>query len=75
VWDSAPELPRSGGKVRRAVEAMARSGSRTGRPLGVLEALWGRIARSNFSVEEMALLVLLVAMVGFVIHWLSLMFG
>jgi len=54
---------------------MARRDARGGKPVGGLGALWDRLVRVNLSVEEMALFVLFVAMVGFVIRWLSLMFG
>jgi hypothetical protein len=72
VWDGAPEPARSDVKVRRAVRSMARRGAHDVKPVGGLGALWTRLVSLNLSVEEMALLVLFVAMVGFVVHWVSL---
>lgn len=75
VWDGAPEPARSEVTVQRAVGAMARRSERGVKPVGALGALWARLVGLNLSVEEMALFVLFVAMVGFVIHWLSLIIG
>jgi hypothetical protein len=83
AWDSDPAAQATRSPVRREQEARARNGLRTGRPAGLrtrpptglLEALRKRLVRLISSVEELALLVLFLAFVGFAVHWFLLLLG
>lgn len=71
VWDANAEVRGSVERLRATVQTRARSGVRSRRPTAALGALWRGVVRIGDSIGDLALLVLFLAMVGFAIHWLS----
>jgi hypothetical protein len=69
VWDEGDAIPRREREVAAKPARMRRVSQREG-PLEVLRAFAGRVARRpHHFMEQAFLLVLVVAMVGFVIDW------
>ncbi len=75
VWDTGMEVRRAGGPGRVTTGSRVRDTVEASKPTGGLQHLWARLVRLNLSVEELALLVLFLALVGFVIHWMSMIVG
>jgi hypothetical protein len=81
VWESDTGAGVSKEPVGNAAHAKSRSGVgtrkpiglRTGRPVGILEALRERVVGTVGSVEEIAFLIFFLAFVGFAIHWFLLL--
>jgi hypothetical protein len=72
VWESDSGAQPSAEAVSRALESQERRGLRKRKQVGTLEALWGRVVNTISDVEQLALFVMLIAFVGFAIHWMSL---
>ncbi len=73
MWDEgAEDAPTRSTKPRVAAGHTVRARNSEVR---VMDALRAVAARIDVSVEAVALVVLLVAMVGFVIHWTLMIFG
>ena len=69
VWDSGIKARRSEEKAKRAVGAVARSGSRNVGLVAALKAFWRRVIRRAPPMEEALLLILALSMAGFAIDW------
>lgn len=74
VWHAGVEVQGSRANTRRALEGLAGGSLRGEGRGGFLGALWDRVVRAS-SVEEIALFVLFLAMVGFAIDWLLMILG
>lgn len=75
VWDDGTEARIGRETLQRSAEARAGSGLRTRAALGTVEAWMARAARLFASVEEVAMIVMFLAFVGFAVHWVLLILG
>lgn len=75
VWEPNGVSQTSPKAVRRVPEARATSRLRSRSPVGIVEAVWGRVVRAISSFPEIAFLILFLAFLGFAVNWLLLMMG
>jgi len=75
VWDANRKVCRSEAERKTVVGPMAPKGLKTELPAAAVDGFWRRVVRRAPSLEQGFLLVLFVAMVGFVIDWTLRMLG
>lgn len=75
VWDRETKAVASPESVQRAAEARSGRDVRTREKGGPLKALGTLVVRIFSSVEEIALVILFIAFVGFAIDWLLRIMG
>jgi hypothetical protein len=75
VWDSERGARKSPETTRKAVVPKVRTEVWTGGPGKLFTPVWNLVVRVTSSVEEFALLILLVGFIVFAIDWLRLLLG
>jgi hypothetical protein len=75
VWDTpGTEVVASSDRLRTTLVPRTQSPLRGGNPQGIMKALWHRVVRAADSLEEISWVVLFIAIVGWAIYWVHLLF-